>query len=239
MSNQNSKNKTNNKKKENNNRKVNNTVDKNNNKKSTVKNDSLKNEPKKDVIREEVQVSKVADEKNSSVKENTKKCFKLTSRQKDIILVLLVVILLVVAIFVSIEKKPELDIELPTIVEGEPGFNEITYAEYEDKIKEKKPFLVVIVQDGCGYCDMFKPVVEEVSKEYSIPTYYMNLTNLSQEEEAALSSSNSYLKKGNWGTPTTLFIYGDIVIDSLGGYKDKDGFVSFVKENIKVDLDAE
>jgi len=232
MANQNSKNKTNanNKKKTNNNGKV--------NKNNTVKKD-IDKELKKVEVKEEVKISKPVKEETPVFKEKTKKEFKLTSRQKDIVLVLLVIVLLFVAIFVTRSKTPELDIELPVAVEGEAGFTEISYAEYEAKIAEEKPFLVSLVQDGCGYCDMFKPVLEEVSNEYKIPIYYINLSNLSSEDNSALSSSNSYLKKNKWGTPTTLFMYGDVVVDSLGGYTEKDAFVSFVKENIKVDNNAE
>ena len=81
-----------------------------------------------------------------------------------------------------------------------------------------------------------EPVVEEVANELGIPVNYLNLTNLSSEESNKLSKSNSYLKKNQWGTPTTLFMVGDKVIDSIGQYVDKDTFVSFVKENIKVDV---
>ena len=74
------------------------------------------------------------------------------------------------------------------------------------------------------------------ANELGIPVNYLNLTNLSSEESNKLSKSNSYLKKNQWGTPTTLFMVGDKVIDSIGQYVDKDTFVSFVKENIKVDV---
>jgi len=57
-----------------------------------------------------------------------KKNFKLTSGQRDIILILLVTVVLVIALVLTGEKK--LDIELPIALEGTPGFNEITYSEY-------------------------------------------------------------------------------------------------------------
>ena len=117
------------------------------------------------------------------------------------------------------------------------GFTEITYSEYEEKMNAKEPFLVVIVRDGCGYCEMYEPIVEEVANEYRLPIYYINMTNLNNDEYTALGTSNSYFKKnqGKWGTPTTLFMYGNSVIDSIPGYVDKDEFVKFVKENFKVE----
>ena len=224
MANKNAKNKTNNNKKNNTNKKVTNNNQKNVNKKVTSK---------ENVKKENVKVEQVAKE----VKAKEKKSFSLTSKQKDIILILLVVVLLVVACIVtSTKKESKVDIELPVAVEGEAGTKTISYTEYEELMNSNKPFLMVIIQDGCGYCEMYEPVVEEVANELGIPVNYLNLTNLSSEESTKLSKSNSYLKKSQWGTPTTLFMVGDKVIDSIGQYVDKDTFVSFVKENIKVDV---
>lgn len=231
----NSKNKTNNNKKNNTNKKVNNNNQKNVNKKVTSNNN--KENIKKENVKVEQIAKEVKVEEKKEVKTKEKKSFSLTSKQKDIILILLVVVLLVVACIVtSTKKESKVDIELPVAVEGEAGTKTISYTEYEELMNSNKPFLMVIIQDGCGYCEMYEPVVEEVANELGIPVNYLNLTNLSSEESNKLSKSNSYLKKNQWGTPTTLFMVGDKVIDSIGQYVDKDTFVSFVKENIKVDV---
>ena len=236
MANKNAKSKTNNNKKNNTNKKVTNNNQKNVNKKVTSKENVKKENVKVEQVAKEVKVEekKVVKEE---VKTKEKKSFSLTSKQKDIILILLVVVLLVVACIVtSTKKESKVDIELPVAVEGEAGTKTISYTEYEELMNSNKPFLMVIIQDGCGYCEMYEPVVEEVANELGIPVNYLNLTNLSSEESSKLSKSNSYLKKSQWGTPTTLFMVGDKVIDSIGQYVDKDTFVSFVKENIKVDV---
>lgn len=227
----NSKNKTNNNKKNNTNKKVNNNNQKNVNKKVTSKENVKVEQIAKEVKVEEKKVVK------EEVKTKEKKSFSLTSKQKDIILILLVVVLLVVACIVtSTKKESKVDIELPVAVEGEAGTKTISYTEYEELMNSNKPFLMIIIQDGCGYCEMYEPVVEEVANELGIPVNYLNLTNLSSEESSKLSKSNSYLKKNQWGTPTTLFMVGDKVVDSIGQYVEKDAFVSFVKKNIKVDV---
>ena len=208
--------------------------------KASVKKENTKKVETKNTIHEEVKVKEVAP-KVEDIKEKKvvkeKKSFSLTSKQKDLILILLVVVLLVVALFVTMKKTPKLDIELPITLQGKVGFTEITYSEYEEKMNTKEPFLVVIVRDGCGYCEMYEPIVEEVANEYRLPIYYINMTNLNNDEYTALGTSNSYFKKnqGKWGTPTTLFMYGNSVIDSIPGYVDKDEFVKFVKENFKVE----
>ena len=81
---------------------------------------------------------------------------------------------------------------------------------------------------------MYIPIVTKVAEEYKVPINYINLTHLTDEEYQAISTSNSYLKRNKWGTPTTLFMYGDKVVDSIGGYVEEETFVEFVKKNIKV-----
>lgn len=200
-------------------------------------------EAKKDVKKEvsKIEVPKFEKKEKEKVHEKTssKSKFSLTAKQKDIILIALVVVLLIVAAIVTGNKDSKVDIELPVALEGDAGFNEITYSNYLEKIDSNEPFLVVIVKDGCGYCEMYEPILKEVADEYNLPINYINLTNLSEEEYNNLVQSNAYLKKNQWGTPTTLFMLGDSVIDSIGGYVDKDKFVDFVKENFVVNEDAE
>lgn len=200
-------------------------------------------EAKKDVKKEvsKIEVPKFEKKEKEKLHEKTssKSKFSLTAKQKDIILIALVVVLLIVAAIVTGNKDSKVDIELPVALEGDAGFNEITYSNYLEKIDSNEPFLVVIVKDGCGYCEMYEPILKEVADEYNLPINYINLTNLSEEEYNNLAQSNAYLKKNQWGTPTTLFMLGDSVIDSIGGYVDKDKFVNFVKENFVVNEDAE
>lgn len=200
-------------------------------------------EAKKDVKKEvsKIEVPKFEKKEKEKVQEKTssKSKFSLTAKQKDIILVALVVVLLIVAAIVTGNKDSKVDIELPVALEGDAGFNEITYSNYLEKIDSNEPFLVVIVKDGCGYCEMYEPILKEVADEYNLPINYINLTNLTEEEYNNLAQSNAYLKKNQWGTPTTLFMLGDSVVDSIGGYVDKDKFVDFVKENFVVNEDAE
>ncbi len=219
----NAKKKTNNQEKGNN-KKVN--YSKNEVKENAIKKENNNQNKKDEVISKKIEEVPVKKEKKS---------FALTSKQKDIILILLVVVLLTVALVLTNHKEPKPDIELPVTLVGEPGFTEITYDQYEEKVNNKDMFLVVIVRDGCGYCEAYQPIVEKVANDYNLPFYYINLTNLTTEESEKLISTNKYLKREKkWGTPTTLFMYGDNVIASISGYVEEENFVSFVKENFKV-----
>lgn len=214
---------------------ANNSKNKKNNK-NNGKGNNNKEVKKNNIKKEEIKVTEVKETKKVEEKvKKEKKSFSLTSKQKDIILILLVVVLLVVGLVLTSPKKEKLDIELPVALTGEAGFTEITYNQYMEKVNNNELFLVVIVRDGCGYCEMYEPIVEEVANEYKLPLYFINLTNLTDEERDELSSTNKYLKRNKWGTPTTLFMYGENIVDSISGYVEKEEFVSFVKENFKVE----
>lgn len=151
-------------------------------------------------------------------------------KKGDLILIggVILVILLCFLVFKTESNK----IEVPVKLEGDAGFIDITYDEYEEKIDSEKPFMSVIVNDGCGYCEMYIPVIEEVVSEYNLPIYKLNLANITNDEYSKLMNSNSYLKREEWGTPTTLLMQGSQVIDSIGGYTEKDSVVDFLEENV-------
>lgn len=155
-------------------------------------------------------------------------------KKSDLILIGGVILVILISLLAFNGNKEE--IEVPVTLEGDPGINEITYAEYEDKIDSGKPFIVMIVNDGCSYCEMFVPVMTEVVEEYSIPVYSLNLAILTSDEYNSLSNSNSYLKRNEWGTPTTLLMQGKTVIDSIGGYVEKATLIEFMEKNVKLDV---
>lgn len=155
-------------------------------------------------------------------------------KKSDLVLIGGVILVILISLLAFNGNKEE--IEVPVTLEGEPGINEITYAEYEDKIDSGKPFIVMIVNDGCSYCKMFVPVMTEVAEEYSIPVYSLNLAILTSGEYNSLSNSNSYLKRNEWGTPTTLLMQGKTVIDSIGGYVEKATLIEFMEKNVKLDV---
>lgn len=212
---------------------------KNNKKNNTKKVETTKNvvkakEVKKELPKEEIKVEQIVSEVKTEKVTKEKKNFKLNPKQRDLVLVLLVGVLLVMALVLTGKKEPKLDIELPIALSGEAGFTEMTYREYEEKLNVEEPFVVVIKRDGCGYCEMYDPIVSEVANEYGLPIRYINISNLTEDEYNKLGRSNSYLRKEQWGTPTTLFMYGEYVVDSIGGYVEKDTLVEFVKENFVI-----
>ncbi len=148
-------------------------------------------------------------------------------KKTDYILIGVVIVLIIIGIVSSRGTEALEEIEFPLTLAGEVGLNEISYDEYEKMVNDGKAFVVVIERTGCSYCQQYMPLMEEVAKEKKIAVTYINTDNLSEEELNKLSTTNKYLKRNEWGTPTTLFMLGDRIVDSIGGYVEKSSIEAF------------
>lgn len=149
-------------------------------------------------------------------------------KKSDFILIGVVLLIVVVAIFSTKGNKVEEEVNYPLTLSGDAGLQQISYADYQKKVEDGDAFIVIIERAGCSYCIQYMPIVEEVAKEKKIPIYYIDTDTLSEEDMNELSTTNNYLKKNNWGTPTTLFMLGDRVLDSISGYTEKDSVLAFL-----------
>lgn len=149
-------------------------------------------------------------------------------KKSDFILIGVVILIVVAAMFSSKGTIAEEEINYPLTLAGEAGLHQITYSDYEEKVENGDAFIVIIERAGCSYCVQYMPIVEEVAKEKKIPIYYIDTDTLTQDEYTELSTTNNYLKRNEWGTPTTLFMLGSRVLDTIGGYVDKDSVLSFL-----------
>lgn len=81
------------------------------------------------------------------------------------------------------------------------NLKEISYNKFKSMIDKKESFIVYIGQEGCSACAAFNPTFKEVLKEYNITAYYINITDLSNDEMSSLKDVVSFT-----GTPTVAFI---------------------------------
>lgn len=149
-------------------------------------------------------------------------------KKSDFILIGVLLVVVIVALF-STRGTEKVDIEYPVTLYGEAGLHETNYDGYRELVDSNEPFIFVIERKNCGYCQSYMPILEEVVSEKKISIYYIDTEAVDSEEVLKLESENKYLKKhSDWGTPTTLFMRGESIIDSIGGYVEKDRFLSFI-----------
>ena len=150
-------------------------------------------------------------------------------KKSDFILIGVVLLIIVLCLFTSKGNEVLEEVNYPLTLNGEAGMHQLTYNDYEDKVNNGEAFIVVIERVGCGYCTMYMPIIEEISEEKKIPLYYIDIADLTKSEMNKLEKTNKYLRTNTkWGTPTTLFMLGDRVLDALDGYTDKNGVLSFL-----------
>lgn len=156
-------------------------------------------------------------------------------KKTDFILIGVVVLILVLSLFSSKGMEKLEEVNYPLTLNGEAGLHELTYNDYKDKVESGEAFVVVIEREGCTYCTMYMPVVEGIAKDKKIPLYYIDIAKLTTAEFDELESKNKYLKKNsNWGTPTTIFMLGDRILDAVAGYTDENGVLSFLDGKVEM-----
>lgn len=82
-------------------------------------------------------------------------------------------------------------------------YQEISYADLNDKLDNKENFILFIGSSTCSACASYEVTLNDVIKEYGTDVYYVDLSKLSDKEESSLTS-----KFPITGTPTTVFITG-------------------------------
>ena len=183
-------------------------------KKSETKDKKERNTKKK--VEEVVEIE-VLDEENTSVDDNDVKEGK---SKKDLILILGLVLVLVLGFFVMSDKNAGPSYELPLVLSGDAGLQELTYKEYKKKIDNDESFVLIIESATCSHCQAFMPKAKEFAEKNNLPMYYVDTNTFDHEEEwPKFEKTNSYLKKanGNWGTPTTLVLAGYDTVDFIEG----------------------
>ncbi len=108
----------------------------------------------------------------------------------------------------------------------------IDYEKYKEIYDSKEKAIIVLGQTGCGACTAFKPVINEIAKEYNITIYFVNLTDWEKRETYDLMSSLSYFKeRESFGTPLTLILENGDNIDEQEGHNSKDTTIAFLKKH--------
>lgn len=108
----------------------------------------------------------------------------------------------------------------------------IDYKKYDEIYQSGKKTIVVLGQTGCGACNAYKPIIDEIAKEEEITINYVDMRQLGDEEPSKLLGSLSYFDDvESWGTPLTLIIENKKVVADQKGYNAKETTVEFFKTN--------
>lgn len=101
---------------------------------------------------------------------------------------------------------------------------ELTYDEYETKIKNKDSFVLLMWQTGCSHCVSFEPTLNKIISYYNLEIYSINLANITNDEYSKIENK-TYIT----GTPTTVvFKDGVTQTKKLIGDRDTETVLEFL-----------
>lgn len=142
----------------------------------------------------------------------------------------LIVLLVVLSVLTKDTKKEE-----PTKTVDDSELTSINFVDYDSfmsKLESGEKAIYVLGQTTCGYCTMYKPIINEVASEYGVEFNYININTLEEDQYNNMTDSIDYLKENNeWGTPLTLIIEDNKTVDKINGYTQKEDVVDFLKTN--------
>lgn len=96
----------------------------------------------------------------------------------------------------------------------------IDYDEYKDLVSKDDTTVIVIGQTTCSHCISAKPVLSRVAGNYNITINYLNLTELSSDEQNELIESLKnlgYEDAENLGTPLTIIVKNKHIEGTIEG----------------------
>ncbi len=159
----------------------------------------------------------------------------MNEKKRGLITLCVVVGLIVLLVVLSVVTKPASEKNDTNTTVDDSELTSINFVEYDDfmsKLESGEKAIFVLGQTTCGYCTMYKPVINEVASKYDVEFNYININTLEQEQYSNLKDSIDYLKENDdWGTPLTLVIEDNKVVDKINGYTEKDEVVEFLTKN--------
>lgn len=121
-------------------------------------------------------------------------------------------------------------------VDEQPNFSLIktidTFSDFNRYINRDTESFIVFGKENCSFCSQYKPVLEQIAKNYNLEIIYINMTKLSEDDyynvlnsdldiPAKCSKDGVDTKLSNgFGTPLNLFVKNGRTYDCIRGYKD-------------------
>lgn len=97
--------------------------------------------------------------------------------------------------------------------------------------------LILVGNDGCGYCKIARPIIQGIMFEHDFDIYYLDTDDFTTETEDEFMSSNEDLS--SFSTPLLMVVSKGEIVDRIEGLYDKDGYVDFFTKNNFINNEGE
>ena len=113
-------------------------------------------------------------------------------------------------------------------------FTEISTNNYADVVNSSDLQLIFMGRSSCTYCQAFLPILQQVQKEYGYKTNYLNIEEITSDEEInkifRFDNEDKVIKNNFGSTPMVVVFKKGKLVNMWLGYDDYDKFVQFVEE---------
>lgn len=106
--------------------------------------------------------------------------------------------------------------------------------EFYEQFDSEKLNVIYFASSTCGYCNLEKPIIEQISKDYDMDYYAIDASSLSDTEISEIISALGI----SGATPTTVIVKEGEVVAKNEGYLDGKPYVEFFAKNGILDKDA-
>lgn len=113
-------------------------------------------------------------------------------------------------------------------------FDTLSTTDAIERIKSGDTTLVYIGRSTCGYCVQFLPVLQQAQEDYGYKTTYINLEEMSSEDQEKLielDNEEKYIEENFGYTPMILVFKDGKYADGWVGYAEYDSFAEFLEDN--------
>ena len=108
---------------------------------------------------------------------------------------------------------------------------EISVSKFIKLKKASEKSLVIITREGCSWCERYLPIMKNIAYLYKDLTIYnIDLAKLSDDESTDLMTSDDFFTEEDWGTPLTLVVQNNKIVDTINGFTSKDLTIEFLKD---------
>ncbi len=107
--------------------------------------------------------------------------------------------------------------------------------EFYDEFESKDLNVIIFARESCSFCQLQKPILLQVAKDYDMPYYLLNTDALSNEENTEIMKA---LGNTKGSTPITYVVKDGKIIDETDGFLDGKAYVDFLKTNGVLPEDA-
>ena len=108
---------------------------------------------------------------------------------------------------------------------------------YDSILKEEQEILF-LGRPTCSFCNLFKPILDDITGQYDIEYKYINTDTLSKKQLGKLLEKLE-IRSSTFSTPRLLITKKDKMVDSYIGYMDDISLFHFLKINGFIDENEE